>query len=99
MIKETRYKFLATRCVEKLEKGETKYKDPEPLELMNENDLLSIMRIKLFRVQQGIDSHTKCDNLEDLIAYAVVLLERLFPSLQTNISNSEARLPEGEDEK
>ncbi len=82
MIKETRYKFLATRCIEKLEKGETRYKDPEPLDLMNEDDLLSVMRVKLFRVQQGVDTCARCDDLEDLIAYAVVLLERLYTGVK-----------------
>ena len=71
-----RYKVVANQCVEKLMEREQLYNVPEPFELMSDDDYVSMMRVKLFRVQQGSDMRAVVDDLEDLIAYAVVLLDR-----------------------
>ena len=71
-----RYRVVANQCVEKLMKREQLYNVPEPLELMSDDDYVSMIRVKLFRVQQGSDMRAVVDDLEDLIAYAVVLLDR-----------------------
>lgn len=76
MIGDSKYEYLAKRCVEKLAEREHLYNVPEPLELMSDDDFVHMLRVKVFRVQQGVDMRTVCDDLEDLIAYAVVLLDR-----------------------
>jgi len=74
--KEARYRLIAKRCVERLVDRAHFYTAPEPFEMMSDEDYVSMMRVKLFRVQQGADVEKRCDDLEDLIAYAVVLLDR-----------------------
>jgi len=76
MDKEARYRLIAKRCVERLVERVHLYNTPEPFEMMSDEDYVSMMRVKLFRVQQGADVEKRCDDLEDLIAYAVVLLDR-----------------------
>jgi len=76
MIRESMYEYLAKRCAERLSTRSHLYNDPEPFELMSDEDYVSMMRVKMFRVQQGADVEKRCDDLEDLIAYAVVLLDR-----------------------
>ena len=77
MIRESMYEYLAKRCAERLSTRSHFYTTPEPFELMSDEDYVSMLRVKLFRVQQGVDVEKRCDDLEDLIAYAVVLLDRL----------------------
>ena len=76
MDKEARYRLIAKRCVERVVERNMLYEHPQPLKLMTEQDYMSMLRVKLLKVQQGVDEKKRCNDLEDLIAYAVVLLDR-----------------------
>ena len=48
----------------------------QPIDCLEDDELIAVMKMKLLRVQYGVDPDKRLDDLLDLIAYAVKLAKR-----------------------
>jgi len=70
-------KKLVMELLELKEKKGELY-DIEPVDLLSEDELLSIIHMKFFRIRHGLSLRKCIDDLKDMIIYSLILLERWY---------------------